>query len=97
MLFHSFSSQDKRREFGGGYFLEFTFCKLDKRAVIGKIVSNIVAPLHWSNSSLYLFGDDWNEFCDAYGEIVTNDTYANLKKVIGIGVESTDFLLNRCS
>ncbi len=81
MLFHSFVSQAERREFGGGDFLEFTFCKLDRDASVEDIVSNdTVKLLHWSNSSLYLCGDDWNEFCDAYGEIITNGTYANLEK-----------------
>ena len=81
MLFHSFVSQDERREFGGGDFLEFAFCKSDRNTPIEALVSNdAVAPLYWSNSSLYLCGDDWNEFCDAYGEIVTNGTYANLEK-----------------
>ena len=80
MLFHSFVSQDERREFGGGDFLEFAFCKSDRNTPIEALVSNdAVAPLYWSNSSLYLCGDDWNEFCDAYGEIVANGTYANLE------------------
>ena len=81
MLFHSFVSQTERREFGGSDFLEFVFCKLDRDTSIEKLVSiDTVASLHWSNSSLYLCGDDWNEFCDAYGEIISNGTYANLEK-----------------
>lgn len=81
MLFHSFASQDERQEFGGGDFLEFAFCKLDKDTAIRDIVStDAVALLHWSNASLYLCGDDWDAFCDAYGEIITNGTYANLEK-----------------
>ena len=79
MLFHTFASQDERREFCGGDFIEFTFCKLDRCTVIEEIVSTDTV-FHWSNSSLYLCGDDWNEFCDAYGEIITNGTYANLEK-----------------
>lgn len=59
--------------------MEFVFCKLDRDTPIEELVSNdAVASLHWSNSSLYLCGDDWNEFCDAYGEIITDGTYANL-------------------
>ena len=79
MLFHSFSSQDERRKFGGGDFLEFTFCKLDRCTAIEEIISGD-ALVNWSNSSLYLCGDDWNEFSDAYGEIITNGTYNNLEK-----------------
>ncbi len=81
MLFHSFHTQSERREFGGSDFLEFAFCKLSKGTPMKDIVSNdAVASLRWSNSSLYLCGDDWNEFCNAYGEIITNGTYGNLKK-----------------
>ncbi len=80
LLFHSFASQTERREFGGGDFLEFAFCKLNRDMPIEELVSNdAVASLHWSSSSLYLCGDDWNEFCDAYGHIITNATYANLE------------------
>ncbi len=79
MLFHSFVSQTERREFGGGDFLQFAFCKLDRDTSIEELVSNgAVASLHWSN--LYLCGDDWNKFCDAYSEIITNGTYASLEK-----------------
>ncbi len=98
MLFHSFSFQDERREFGGGDFLEFAFCKLDKDAAIEEIVSNgAVATLLWNNSSLYLCGDDWNEFCDAYGEIIANGTYANLEKGYLDWCEINYFLPNKCN
>ena len=81
MLFHSFSSQEERKKFGGGDFLEFAFCTLDQDTAIEYIVSNeAVSLLHWRNSSLYLCGDDWNAFSDAYGEIITDGTYANLEK-----------------
>ena len=81
MLFHTFTSQAERREFGDGDFLEFVFCKLSRNTPVEEIVSNEkVASLHWKNSSLYLCGDDRNKFCDSYGEIITDGTYANLKK-----------------
>ena len=71
MLFHSFSSQDERRKFGNGDFLQFVFCKLDRGSAVEEIVSNrAVAPLLWNHSSLYLCGDDWSEFCEAYWEII---------------------------
>lgn len=80
MLFHSFSSQDERRKFGNGNFIQFVFCKLDRGSTVEEIVSNrAVAPLLWNHSSLYLCGDDWNEFCEAYGEIITGGTYENLE------------------
>ena len=80
MLFHSFSSQEERRKFSNGDFLQFVFCKLDRGTAVEEIVSNrAVAPLLWSFTSLYLCGDDWNEFCEAYGEIITGGTYENLE------------------
>ena len=80
MLFHSFSSQEERRKFSNGDFLQFVFCKLDRGTAVEEIVSNrAVAPLLWNHSSLYLCGDDWNEFCEAYGEIITGGTYENLE------------------
>ena len=80
MLFHSFSSKEERRKFSNGDFLQFVFCKLDRGTAVEEIVSNrAVAPLLWNHSSLYLCGDDWNEFCEAYGEIITGGTYENLE------------------
>ena len=80
MLFHSFSSQEERRKCSNGDFLQFVFCKLDRGTAVEEIVSNrAVAPLLWNHSSLYLCGDDWNEFCEAYGEIITGGTYENLE------------------
>lgn len=80
MLFHSFSSQDERQKFGGGDFLQFVFCQSDRGIAVEEIVSNrAVAPLLWNLSSLYLCGEDWNEFCSAYGEIITGGTYENLE------------------
>ena len=81
MLFHAFRSQEERRAYGGGDFLQFAFCTLDRGTPIQNIVSNeAVSPLLWNNSSLYLSGDDWNEFYDDYGTILTSATYANLEK-----------------
>lgn len=54
------------------------YCKLNRYTTIEEIVSvNIVK--HWEDDSLYICGDDWNIFCTAYGEIITNGTYNNLE------------------
>ena len=80
MLFHSFRSQAERRKFGGSDFIQLTFCKLKRGTAIEEIVSNdAVIPLAWNDSSLYIYGDDWNDFYDAYGEIITDGTYSNFK------------------
>ena len=98
MLFHSFSSQDERRKFGNGNFLQFVFCKLDRGSAVEEIVSNrAVVPLLWNHSSLYLCGDDWNEFCEAYGESSPEAPMKIWKRVIWIGAESTIFPRSKCS
>lgn len=76
MLFHYFKSQDERRKFGGSCFLEFQYCTLNKDADLKEIVS-VDTIKHWYNSSLYLHGDDMDEFWDLYKEIFLNGCYSN--------------------
>lgn len=92
MLFHSFSSQDERRKFGNGNFIQFVFCKLDRGSAVEEIVSNrAVVPLLWNHSSLYLCGDDWNEFVRLMGKSSPEAPMKIWKRVIWIGAESTIF------
>ena len=76
MLFHSFSTQSERREFGGGDFIELQYCRLKKCTSIKEIVSVVE---NWEDDSLYICGDDWNDFSDEYGEIIKGGTYNNLE------------------
>ena len=69
MLFHTFSSQKERRNFGGSCFVEFQYCTLSGDKTLNTIVNEVN---HWNNSSLYLHGDDMNEFLNSYKEIFTN-------------------------
>ena len=78
MLFHSFGSQSERRAFGGGDFIEMQYCKLKRSIAIEEIVSPDLVEF-WKDDSLYICGDDWNDFCDAYADIITDGTYANLE------------------
>ena len=78
MLFHTFSSQEERREFGGSYFIEIQYCRLSQGTEIERIVS-VDAIEHWKNDSLYIYGDDDNEFILHYGKIFTGGIYNNLK------------------
>lgn len=78
MLFYTFSSQEERREFGGSYFIEMQYCRLPQGTEIERIVS-VDAIEHWKNDSLYIYGDDDNEFVLHYGKIFTGGTYGNLK------------------
>ncbi len=79
MLFHRFFEQQERRERFGGDCLEFQHCKLPRDSDLSTIVS-VDSLKHWQDDSLYLSGDDWNEFCEHYGDIITGGTYANGQK-----------------
>ena len=76
MLFHSFSSQEERRAFGGGDFVELSYCPLPRGTDLKTILSDFS---FWSNDSLYIRGDDMEAFCAAYGKIITGGRYGNLE------------------
>ena len=78
MLFQTFLSQEERRGFGGSYFIEIQYCRLPRGTALRTIVS-VDSIKHWENDSLYIYGDDDNEFVSHYGEIFTGGTYNNLK------------------
>lgn len=78
MLFHIFSSQEERRAFGGSDFIELQYCLLRTGTQIEKIVS-VDSVDHWKNDSLYIFGDDVNEFINHYGKIFYGGTYSNME------------------
>lgn len=77
MLFHSFATQEDRRAFGGGDFIELQYCRKRHTLPMEALVSEDRIT-HWQNDSLYLCGDDWDTFCAAYGDIITGGTYSNL-------------------
>lgn len=79
MLFHTFKSREERRKYGGSYFIEIQYCSLAKGTEIEKIVS-VDAIENWKNDSLYIYGDDDNEFEVYYREIFTGGIYNNLKR-----------------
>ena len=70
MLFHTFSSQEERRKFGGSYFIELQYCGLAQGTGIKKIVSAATIE-DWKMDSLYIYGDDGNQFVSQAGSIAT--------------------------
>ena len=78
MLFYSFSSQTERRESGGSNFIEFQCCKLKRGTSIKKIIS-VDHIEHWKNNSLYLSGDNMEEFLLLYSDIFNKGIYNNRK------------------
>lgn len=77
MLFHVFSSQEERRDFGGSLFIEIQFCKLSKGVKTKKIVA-VNSIENWQNDSLYI--SDENTFFREYGKIFDCGIYSNLKR-----------------
>lgn len=76
MLFYTFSSQEERREFGGSYFIEMQYCKFAEGTEIQKLIS-VDSIEHWKNDSLYIYGDNENEFMELYSDIFTGGIYNN--------------------
>ena len=78
MLFHSFSSQEERRACGGSCFIEFQHCTLQPKTSIKRIVS-VRSIKHWQIGSLYLLGDDMDDFLSLYTDIFNCGIYNNTK------------------
>lgn len=78
MYFHTFNSREELRDFGGSYFIEVQYCKLALCSEIEEIVA-VNAIKHWETDSLYIYGDDDNEFMSCYGEIFRDGVYGNGK------------------
>lgn len=74
MLFHAFSSQEERRNFGGSAFIEIQFCKMPHKTKNKKLVDSIQ---HWQNDSLYI--NDEDTFYQEYSSIFNCGIYGNLK------------------
>ena len=101
MIFHSFSSQDERRAFGGSAFIELQFCKLPLGTRLKKIVS-VRAITHWKDDSLYVFADDIDLFYQNYNSVFNCGIHNDLKSasldICGINYynpELIDSMLNK--
>lgn len=78
MLFHRFANQQARRAFGGSCFIEMQFCRMPMGTWLSELVS-VQAIHHWMNDSLYVHGDDQNEFFSSYGKFFPCGVYSNLE------------------
>ncbi len=76
-MFYSFATQEERRRVGGTCFIEIQYCKFPAGTSVKQIVS--VSIDHWYDDSLYISGDDENEFYDEYSSIFDCGIYNNLK------------------
>lgn len=76
MLFHTFKSQQERKTFGGSDFIELQHCQLPPGTPMETIFS---LTQNWKNDSLYIFGDDMEQFYQHYGAIFTGGRYHNGK------------------
>jgi len=76
MLFHTFKSQEERRDFGGSWFIEMQFCKLPSGTKPKKIIA-VDSINHWQSDSLYI--NDEKAFYQQYSHIFNRGIYNNLK------------------
>lgn len=78
MLFHTFSSQEERRKFGGSDFLEIQFCRMPQKTAV-ELITAADHINHWLNDSLYVSGDDSDALIQAYGSLFDCGLYNNLE------------------
>ena len=76
MYFHTFNSQEERRNHGGSAFIEIQFCRLPTGTTIQELVA-VDRIKNWQNDSLYV--DDENAFYQEYSSVFDCGTYNNLK------------------
>jgi len=76
MIFHTFATQDERREYNGSAFMEIQPCLLPEGTEIEKIVA-VDSIKHWKDNSLYI--SDENEFYKHYSSVFTGGIYNNLQ------------------
>lgn len=93
MLFHTFNSQDERREFGGSAFIEIQYCKLPADTKLKKIVAS-KSINNWQNDSLYVNNEEL--FYEEYSSIFDRGVYNNLKTgvvdIFGINYYNTQLV-----
>ena len=78
MLFHTFSSQEERRKYGGSAFIEIQYCKLPIRTREKMLVA-VRSISHWKNDSLYIHVDNIDVFYKEYSSSFDCCIYNNLK------------------
>ena len=77
MLFHTFSSQEERRRFGGSCFVEIQFCRMPPGTPVKRLV-DVDSICNWMDDSLYV--DDESALYREYGRFFTGGVYNNLHR-----------------
>lgn len=77
MLFHTFSSQEERRRFGGSCFVELQFCRMPPGTPVKRLV-DVDSICNWMDDSLYV--DDESALYREYGRFFTGGVYNNLHR-----------------
>lgn len=78
MLFHTFATQEERRNYGGSAFIEIQFCNMPAQTSTKELVA-VGSIQNWKTDSLYVYIDDDNAFYQEYSRIFDCGTYNNLK------------------
>ncbi len=77
-MFLKFKSDEERINYGGSYFIEIQYCKYPEETPLEKLVS-VDLINNFNVSSLYIYGDDDNEFFNQYKDIFNDGVYSNLE------------------
>lgn len=77
MLFHTFSTQEERRRFGGSDFIELQYCRLERGTSFRKLTS--ACRTHWEDDSLYVPAQRMDELLAAYSDVLGEALYPNKK------------------
>lgn len=95
MLFHTFSSQEERRIFGGSDFIEIQFCRLPQRTEV-EIITAVDSVNHWLDDSLYVSGDEhsafYQEYVNIFGCGIYNSLQSGTMDLCGINYYGSDLI-----
>lgn len=87
-MFHVFSNQKERRQFGGTCFLEIQYCRHEKGTPLERLIS-IDSITNWEDDSLYVHGDDQTEFYDQYAGLLGWNTFMKTYGISYFSCEQT--------
>ena len=77
-MFHSFRTQEERRDYGGSAFIEIQFCDMPLKTTAKTLAAGRHIQ-HWRNDSLYIHADDVDTFCQEYSHIFDCGIYSSMK------------------
>lgn len=77
-MFHSFKTQEERRDRGGSSFIEIQFCDMPLKTTAKNLVTGRHIQ-HWRTDSLYVHADDIDTFYQEYSRMFDCGMYSSMK------------------